>query len=97
MKGKNISFVSISTDDARRSQGSWEKAHDKWEKMVREKNLGGTQLWAGEDDARFSREYIISGIPRFNLIDPEGNIVNSNEMRPSSPNIAEYLTSVGVK
>jgi thiol-disulfide isomerase/thioredoxin len=96
-EGKNISFVSISTDDARRSQGSWDKAREKWQNMVKAKELSGVQLWAGEDDIRFSKEYVITGIPRFILIDPEGNIVNSNEMRPSSPNINEYLTSVGVK
>ena len=96
-KGKNIEFVSISTDDQRRSGGSWEKAHDKWAKMVKDKDLSGVQLWAGKDDYRFSTEYQITGIPRFILIDPDGNIVNSNEMRPSSPNISDYFTSLGVK
>ena len=95
-EGKNISFVSISTDDDRRS-GTWENAHEKWIKTVKSQNLSGIQLWAGKDDARFSQEYQISKIPRFILIDPEGKIVNSDEMRPSSPNIREYLTSVGVK
>ncbi len=96
-KGKNIKFVSISTDDARRSNGSWEKARGKWTKMVKEKNLGGIQLWAGEDDINFSQKYQISGIPRFILIDPDGNIVNSNEMRPSSPSINNYFDGLGVQ
>jgi thiol-disulfide isomerase/thioredoxin len=96
-EGKNISFVSISTDDDRRSQGSWEKAHTKWKKMVKDRNMSGIQLWAGKDKQRFSTEYMANTIPRFVLIDPEGKIVNHNEMRPSNPSISGYLTSLGVK
>lgn len=95
-KGKNISFVSVSTDDDRRS-GSWDKAHQKWKDMVKKYDLGGTQLWAGKEQDRFSMDYMANTIPRFILIDPDGNIVNSNEQRPSNPNIAEYFTSLGVK
>ncbi|MEQ6123283.1 TlpA disulfide reductase family protein [Pseudotenacibaculum sp. MALMAid0570] len=96
-EGKNISFVSISTDNKDRSNGDWSKARKKWATMVKDKNLGGTQLWAGKDHIRFSQEYLIRGIPRFILIDPEGNIVNHNEIRPSDPKISDYLISLGVK
>ena len=96
-EGKNISFVSISTDDDRRSKGSWEKAHQKWKTMVKVKNLSGTQLWAGKDKQRFSLEYMANTIPRFILIDPEGNMVNHSAMRPSNPGISDYFASVGVK
>ena len=77
-KNKNISFLSISTDDDRRSNGSWEKARDKWTTMVKGRNLTGIQLWAGKDDACFSKEYMIRSIPRFILIDPKGNIIDRN-------------------
>jgi len=96
-EGKNISFVSISTDGSRRSQGSWKKARDKWRNMVKEKEMSGIQLWAGEDKQQFSTNYMTNTIPRFILIDPEGKMINHDEMRPSSPNISEYLTSLGVK
>lgn len=96
-KGKNISFVSISTDNDRRSGGSWDKAHEKWKKMVKSKSLGGVQLWAGKQEVQLAEDYMITGIPRFILIDPEGKIVNHNEMRPSDPRISEYLTSIGVQ
>jgi thiol-disulfide isomerase/thioredoxin len=96
-EGKNISFVSISTDGSRRSQGSWEKAREKWKTMVRIKEMSGVQLWAGEDKQQFSMNYMANTIPRFILIDPEGKMINHNEMRPSSPRISEYLTSLGVK
>lgn len=96
-EGKNISFVSISTDNDRRSGGDWDRARQKWKNMVKNKDLSGTQLWAGKDELRLSQEYNIQGIPRFILIDPEGKIVNKNEMRPSNPGISSYLTKLGVK
>ncbi|MFD2568263.1 TlpA family protein disulfide reductase [Pseudotenacibaculum haliotis] len=96
-EGKNIAFVSISTDNERRSGGDWNKARGKWRKMVKDKSLGGVQLWAGKDESRLSQEYIINGIPRFILIDPEGKIVESNAKRPSDPSISEYFTSLGIK
>ena len=93
-KNKNIVFVGISTDDDRRSNGNWEKAREKWKKMVKQKNLDGIQLWAGKDDARFSKEYAIRGIPRFILIDPKGNIVNSHAVSPSSGSIRSIIDNL---
>lgn len=73
-EGKNIRFVSISLD-ARRSD---------WVKMVEQEQLGGIQLLGGPG-ASIARDYNISGIPRFILIDPEGNLVNVDMTRPSDP------------
>ena len=95
-KNKNISFISISTDDDRRSNGSWEKAHDKWITMVKDRNLTGIQLWAGKDDARFSKEYMIRSIPRFILIDPQGKIVSSNAPRPSDKKLVELFDELKI-
>ena len=92
---KNIAFVSISTDESRRSGGSWDAAENKWRKFVKDKQLTGTQLWAGQDNA-FQRAYQINSIPRFILIDPEGNIVNANAPRPSEPRLKELFTSLGI-
>jgi len=93
--GKNIEFVSISTDEARRSGGSWKAAEKKWRDFVKTKQLTGVQLWAAED-VTFQQEYQISGIPRFILIDPKGNIVNANAPRPSEPRLKELFTSLGI-
>lgn len=77
---KNIEFVSISIDKA--------KDHDKWLKMVEEKELGGVQLFADSDwKSQFVQDYKINGIPRFILIDPAGNIVTPNAPRPSSEDL----------
>lgn len=81
---KNIEFVSISVDQ--------EKDHEAWKTMVAEKELGGIQLFADKSwDSDFVQGYLIKGIPRFILIDPEGNIVSSNAPRPSSEKLIEMF------
>jgi thiol-disulfide isomerase/thioredoxin len=92
---KNIAFVSISTDGARRSGGSWEAAEKKWRDFVKEKQLTGVQLWAGEDSS-FQSAYQITGIPRFILVDPQGNIVDANAPRPSDPRLKALFSSLGI-
>jgi thiol-disulfide isomerase/thioredoxin len=83
--GKDIEFVSISVD----------KNKDAWTKMVTEKELGGIQLHYGGDQ-EFSKAYQITGIPRFILLDPNGNIVDADAPRPSSPKLIEVLTEQGI-
>ena len=92
---KNIEFVSISTDEPNRSGGSWEAAHTKWKDFVKEKDMSGVQLWSGEDFA-FQQAYLINAIPRFILIDPSGNIVESNAPRPSDPALKTLFSELGI-
>ena len=83
-KNKSIQFVSISVDDARRNGGSWEKAKAKWLKFVKDNKLGGIQLFADKGwQSDFIKQYGIRGIPRFILLDKQGNIINENAPRPS--------------
>lgn len=87
MKGKNIALVSISVDQ--------ERDKETWKNMVSREQLGGIQLFA--DNAfrsHFAREYAIESIPRFILIDPQGNIVNADAPRPSADGTIEYLTGI---
>ena len=91
---KKIEFISISTDNPS-TAGSWDNALAKWKKMVKDKNLSGVQLYAGED-TKFAEEYQIYGIPRFILIDPKGNIVNANAPRPSDPNLEALFKELGI-
>lgn len=86
---KNITFLSISIDA--------KKDHDKWKSMVEEEELGGVQLFADNDwESQFVQDYMIKGIPRFILLDPQGNIVKSNAPRPSSEEIRTLFESLGV-
>ncbi len=79
-KNKNVQFVSISIDEA--------KDYDKWKAMVSEKQLGGIQLMADNNwKSKFVEDYAIMGIPRFILIDPQGNIVSADAPRPSDPEL----------
>ncbi|MDY0780825.1 TlpA disulfide reductase family protein [Tenacibaculum sp. IB213877] len=84
---KNIEFVSISLDS--------QEDYFEWKEMVEAKNLGGTQLYAG-DDKTFVDAYKVSGIPRFILLDAEGKIVDANAPRPSSPKLVELLNTLSL-
>ncbi len=87
--GKNIQFVSISIDK--------KKDYEKWRKMVKNKKLGGIQLFADNDwESDFVTAYGIEGIPRFILIDPVGKIVKSDAPRPSSPKLIKLFTENGI-
>ena len=90
---RNIEFISISVDDARRS-GTMAKAYKDWRAMVKDKNLTGTQLITGNGwDVDFIKKYKIdkTGIPRFILIDPKGNIIDPDAPRPSSTKLNKIL------
>lgn len=87
--GKNIHFVSISIDN--------EKDHDKWKNMVNEESLGGIQLLADKEwKSQFVQDYMINGIPRFILLDPEGKVVHNNAARPSSEEIREIFKELNI-
>lgn len=94
---KNIAFVSMSIDDDRSHGGSWEKANEDWKKMVKEKELGGIQIFAPKGwKSGFVENYMIKGIPRFILIDPEGKIVSASAPRPSSEEIIKLFNSENI-
>lgn len=69
---KDVTFVSISVDQ---DPAAWQKA-------AKEFNLEGNQLI--NSDAGLCKALNVRFIPRFMLVDPEGNIVNADAPRPSS-------------
>jgi len=86
---KNIAFVSISTDK--------KEDYAAWKAMVKEKGMEGIQLYFN-DDMTFMQAFNINSIPRFILIDPNGNIVEANAPRPSQTDVIKKLFSdSGVK
>ncbi|WP_291851563.1 redoxin family protein [Lutibacter sp.] len=87
--GKNIQFVSISVD--------MPDFHEAWKEMVKKEELGGIQLYADKNfESKFIVDYGINAIPRFILLDPNGNIVDSDAERPSSPKLKELFTELGI-
>ncbi len=79
-KDNNISFVSISIDNL--------KDIDKWRQMIKEKEMDGVQLIAENAwNSEFAVAYSVKGIPRFILIDADGDIINANAPRPMHYNI----------
>ncbi len=85
--GKNIEFVSISIDKL--------KDNEKWKKFVTDKHLGGVQLFADKDwESEFVVNYGVTGIPRFILIDPQGNVLKSDAARPSDPELDKQLSTL---
>ena len=87
--GKNIQFVSISVDNI--------KDRQKWSNLVNTKQLGGIQLLADMDfSSEFIKAYEIKEIPRFILIDSDGNIVNSNAPRPSETKLIDLFNELKI-
>jgi|GEM_PF-2110475 peroxiredoxin len=66
-------FISVSVDNDIKN----------WQSAIKTYNLKGFQLWSGPD--KIWREfYRVSGIPRFMIIDPEGNFYQSSADNPSA-------------
>ena len=96
-EGKNIHFVSLSIDDDRSHGGSWDKARENWKSMIAEKELTGIQLFAPNGwQSQFVLDYKIKGIPRFILIDPNGNVVKPDAPRPSDASLTALFTSLNI-
>lgn len=82
MKGKDVEIISLSTDSP--------NDKEKWLKMIKDENLGGTQLFAGSGN-EFSKYYKINSIPRFLVFDKNGKIVTVDAPRPSGPELKVLL------
>lgn len=86
-KNENIVFISMSVDK--------QTDKEKWRKMVKDKNMSGIQILAPDETrSEFARAYNINSIPRFILIDPQGNIVDFDAPRPSNKEEIHALLDV---
>lgn len=80
----NIVFMSVSVDT--------ENAKEKWMNMIKNENLGGIQLISTDGwKSQIMKDYVINGIPRFMLFDPDGNVISVDAARPSSDEIREIF------
>ncbi len=88
-EGKNITFLSISTDKKEKEEA--------WKAMIIEKKMTWMQLIADKDwSADFIQDYAINSIPRFILIDPNGNVVTPDALRPSNEKLAALFDELGI-
>jgi len=85
--GQEIEFLSISVDKM--------KDQKRWMDFVKDKSLGGVQLIADKAfDSDVAQAYGINAIPRFMLIDKEGNIVTIDAPRPSNKETEALLNKL---
>ncbi|AXT60328.1 TlpA family protein disulfide reductase [Aquimarina sp. AD10] len=88
-KNSTIEFVSISVDKI--------EDRDVWKKYINKEQLRGIQLLADHDfDSNFIKSYAVKSIPKFILIDPDGNIVSSSAPRPSDMRLKKLFVSKGI-
>lgn len=76
-------FLSVSIDKAKDKQ--------KWLDMLKEKQMKGVQLFAGDRADDISGPYKVRGIPRFILVGKDGRIISGDAPRPSSTEIRPLL------
>jgi thiol-disulfide isomerase/thioredoxin len=77
LKNKDVEILYISLDS--------DQNKDRWENMIKYYNLKGNHIRANEKlEADLERELGRFGIPRYLIIDKQGNIVNSDAPRPSN-------------
>ncbi len=83
-ESKEIAFVSICKSDKK----------DNWRKFVTDKNLKGIQLFDEGSNSEFYKIFDVNAIPRFIIIDKDGNIYNADAPRPSSNEIIHVFNEL---
>jgi thiol-disulfide isomerase/thioredoxin len=83
LSGKDVVFLYVSLDE---NSVDWKKACDS-EGL----NKGESYLLIQPEESDLMKQYKITGIPRYFLIDKSGKVVNSNAQRPSDKNIVKEI------
>ncbi len=80
--GTNIEFVYISVDDDLAS----------WRSFIDRRRLTGIHLIIPEGfKSQLAKDYNLTAVPRYMIIDKHGTIVDSNAKKPSDPQLIEDL------
>lgn len=77
-----LQFISISLDE---NTKAWK------DKLAKDKPQWAQFILTPENNQKFSKEWGITGIPRFIMIDAKGNIFSSDASRPSDEKTAKTL------
>ncbi len=72
---------------------SLDRNHGKWKNYIIDNATEGTQLYSG-DKTDFGKFYDIGALPRFIFLNPEGKIINPDEIRPSNPETLKKIESI---
>ncbi len=60
--------------------------------MVKDRELGGVQLNIRSDpDNSFHTDYMITGVPKYLLIDPNGLVYDVNAKEPKNPELVDEI------
>jgi thiol-disulfide isomerase/thioredoxin len=85
LQGEAVAFVYVSVDE---NPEAWLNALQKWQ-------LNGKHIWAEGLKSETAQSYNVKGVPRYVLIDSEGNIADGNAKRPSELGIeADILRAI---
>ncbi|MGL5682241.1 MAG: TlpA family protein disulfide reductase [Marinifilaceae bacterium] len=81
-KNDKVTFVALAMDNEEQT----------WLKYLNAKQLGGIQLFYRPGfKGEFSKQYKLRGVPRFIVIDKEGNIADAFAPRPSDPRLKTLI------
>lgn len=64
-----------------------------WRKMIKEQHMKGLHLFSGSWTKGVALDYRVQGVPRFMVINKDGNIVTVDAPRPSTPELKELIMS----
>jgi thiol-disulfide isomerase/thioredoxin len=83
MHGKDVAFIGISIDA--------DKDKEKWKTMIVTEELPGVHLFAGKGDSKITKDYKVTGIPRYLVFDKQGRIVSSDAPRPEDAELLQMI------
>ncbi len=83
-KDEAITFITISFDP--------DKNLDQLKTYIEEHQLGGVQLIESEGfKSQLRKDYMLSGVPNYAIISPDGIIIDASSERPSNPLLKKFL------
>jgi peroxiredoxin len=83
-KDEAITFITISFDP--------DKNLDQLKNYIEEHQLGGLQLIESEGfKSQLRNDYMLSGVPNYVIISPDGTIIDASSERPSNPLLKKFL------
>jgi hypothetical protein len=81
--GENVEFLSVCV-------GVWIES-EKWLQLSEEFHITKNNFFIAGWQSDFVKDYRISGVPRYLIIDQQGNTVSLNAPNPASPKLREMI------